>query len=350
MLKDKILVLGIETSCDETSVSVVKLENGSIEILSNVILSQDIHKIFGGVYPEQAFRKHQENMIIILKEALKSIDIREIDLIGVTAYPGLVGALALGVATAKTIGAILNKPVIPVNHLWGHLLVNFTNLPLEYNLQNIVGLVISGGHTNTYIIKNLIPLKIEKISSTLDDAVGESFDKIARILNLGFPGGPIIDKLASNYKSKTSRNIKPLFPVPNPENYNFSYSGLKTAVSRYIKNNPNFNLEEVCYHFQYSAIKHIINKIEKIIQDFEANFLLVGGGVAANSFLREELENLQNKYKIEILIPKPILCTDNAAMIAIAAIFLYLTYKNILQTFDIYPTEEEGNQIWYSTK
>lgn len=346
-------VLGIETSCDETSASIIEFKNNEIQILSNVILSQDIHKIFGGVYPEQAFRKHQENIIEILKQASKDVGIEEIDLIGVTAYPGLVGALASGVAVAKTIAKILSKPVIPVNHLWGHLLVNFKSIkPINRVNTNkkYLGLVISGGHTNTYILENLIPLKIRKLSSTLDDAVGEAFDKAARILNLGFPGGPIIDKLAQNYQQriKNSKEIKPIFPVPNPRDYNFSYSGLKTALIRYVKKNPSFDLEEVCFHFQYAAIKHIVNKMELILKENRFDGILVGGGVASNSFLRTELAEIQDKYGIEILIPEPVLCTDNAAMIAITSIFIYLSYPNIPEDFDIHPNEEEGLLNWYT--
>ncbi|MFN4220597.1 MAG: tRNA (adenosine(37)-N6)-threonylcarbamoyltransferase complex transferase subunit TsaD, partial [bacterium] len=255
------------------------------------------------------------------------------------------GALASGVAVAKTIAKILNKPVIPVNHLWGHLLVNFKSIEQNYANKKYLGLVISGGHTNTYILESLIPLKIRKLSSTLDDAVGEAFDKAARVLNLGFPGGPIIDKLAQNYQQKNPEKIKeirPIFPVPNPSDYNFSYSGLKTALIRYIKKNPDFDVEEICFHFQYSAIKHIINKLELILREIKVDWILVGGGVAANSFLRNELAKIQDKYGVEILIPEPVLCTDNAAMIAIASIFIHLSYPNIPEDFDIYPNEEEG--------
>ncbi|MCS7244099.1 MAG: tRNA (adenosine(37)-N6)-threonylcarbamoyltransferase complex transferase subunit TsaD [Candidatus Calescibacterium sp.] len=351
------VVLGIETTCDETSAALIKFENNKIEILSNIVLSQDIHNIFGGVLPEQAFRKHQENIIYVLREALKPLmNFKEIDLIGVSAYPGLLGALATGVATAKTIGKIINKPVIPVNHLWAHMLVNFYNhQPIEESNINkkYLGIVISGGHTSSYVIESIIPLKINNISKTLDDAVGESFDKVARMLNLGFPGGPIIDKLAQNYKKRIStEKFKPLFPVPNPQNYDFSYSGLKTAVRRFIKNNPNFDVEEICYHFQLSAIKHIIQKLEKMIVDFNTSNILIGGGVAANSFLREELQKLENKYNLEILIPQIKLCTDNAVMIAISTIFIYLSKKHlsIPENFDIYASEEEGNKILWNTK
>lgn len=339
------IVLGIETSCDETSASIVKFENNKFDILSNIILSQEVHKLFGGVYPEQAFRKHQENIIEILKEALKVIDnVKKIDLVAVTSFPGLVGALASGVAVAKTIAKIIDKPVIPVNHLWGHILVNFKNIPEN---RKYLGVVISGGHTNVYLVEKLIPLQIKKIASTLDDAVGEAFDKAARVLNLGFPGGPIIDKLAQNYKQRiNSKEIKPIFPIPNPSNYDFSYSGLKTALIRYLKKNPNFDIEEICFYFQYSAIKHIVDKIEKVLKNFKVEGILVGGGVAANSFLREELNFIKEKYNLEILIPEPVLCTDNAAMIAVAGTFIYLSNYKIKENFDVYPCEEEGLKIY----
>jgi len=344
------IVLGIETTCDETSISLVKFENQKFEIISNVVLSQDIHSIFGGVFPEKAFRKHQENMVPVLKKALV-IDIQEIDIIGVSAYPGLLGALAAGVATAKTIASLLDKPVIPVNHLWAHFLVNFIDKEITEVLnKKYLGIVISGGHTSSYLIESLIPLKITSISRTLDDAVGESFDKVARMLNLGFPGGPIIDKMAQEYKKETNLNdFKPIFPIPNPSDYSFSYSGLKTAVKRYIEQNKeleNSKIKEICYHFQYSAIKHLVQKIEKIIIDFGIGNVLIGGGVAANSFLRDELNDLKQKYNLEILIPPVNLCTDNAVMVAIAAVFLYLSYPNIPNDFDIFPNEDEGNRLW----
>lgn len=340
------LVLGIETTCDETSVSIVNYDNGKFEILSNVILSQEIHNIFGGVFPEQAFRKHQENIIPILSQALEVIDnIREIDLIGVSAYPGLLGALAIGVAAAKTISQIINKPILPVNHLWAHLLVNFKQLPI--NNEKYLGIVISGGHTNAFVIENLVPLRIISISSSLDDSIGESFDKVARMLKLPFPGGPVIDKLAQAYKNKmNNKKFELLFPIPNPENYSFSYSGLKTAVKNYLDKNPNFCLEQVCFSFQYSAVKHVINKLEKMVLDFGIKKVLVGGGVAANSFLREELNLLRSRLGIEVFIPEPTLCTDNAAMVAIAAVFIHLSRFQISDEFDIYPSQMEGDHIW----
>jgi len=331
------LVLGIETTCDETSVSLVRFlfeREVKFEIISNVVLSQNIHSIFGGVLPEQAFRKHQENLIKVLKLALRE-DIRKVNLVGVSSYPGLLGALAVGVACAKTIAACLNVPVIPVNHLLAHILVNFYKIPLVN--KKYLGVVLSGGHTNAYLIESLVPLKFSLIAKKLDDAIGEAFDKVARMMNLGFPGGPIIDKLAQEYK-QNKKNEKLLFPIPDPEGYNFSYSGLKTAVYRYIKNNPNYDPKEIAFNFQYSAIKQIINKIERMINDFSVDEVLIGGGVASNSFLREEIGSLKEKYGIKVHIPEPKLCTDNAAMVAIAASIL--DFKSInWQDFDIYPSE-----------
>jgi len=336
------LILGIETTCDETSASLVKLKDKtedkpSFEIISNVVLSQDIHNLFGGVLPEQAFRKHQENLIKVLKLAIKD-DIKKVNLVGVSSHPGLLGALAIGVASSKTISSCLNIPIVSVNHLIAHILVNFYKTPL--NNKKYLGIVLSGGHTNIYLIESLFPLKIQLISKKLDDAIGESFDKVARMMNLGFPGGPIIDKLAQEYKQE--KQIKPLFPISDIEN-NFTYSGLKTAVYRYIKSNPNYDPKEVAFHFQYSAVKQVINKIEKMINKYEVDEILVGGGVAANSFLRKELENLQNKHNIKINIPEIKLCTDNAAMVAITSGIIFLNYKsNYLSldpSFDITPSE-----------
>ncbi|MEN3015501.1 MAG: tRNA (adenosine(37)-N6)-threonylcarbamoyltransferase complex transferase subunit TsaD [bacterium] len=338
------IVLGIETTCDETSVSLVRYSNRRFEILSNVVLSQDIHQLFGGVYPEQAFRKHQENLVPILSKALEVIDdFEKIDLVGVSAYPGLVGALACGVAVAKVISGLIDKPVMPVNHLWAHILVNFTKIPED--CSRYLGLVISGGHTNAFLIDSLLPLKIRSISGTLDDAVGEAFDKVARMLGLGFPGGPIIDKLANSYE-KRMKNFSPLFPVPDPSGYSFSYSGLKTAVMRYLKDKKDFDVEEICFYFRYSAIKHIINKLQMMVREFGVSEILIGGGVAANSFLRQELDKLSKDLGLRIRVPPVSLCTDNAAMVAIASTFLFLSNCNIDQSFDVYPSQEEGNRIW----
>ncbi len=358
-------ILGIETTCDETSISIVKVcNNFKFNIISNIVLSQDIHRIFGGIYPEQAFRKHQENIIKILAKAIENFDINKIELIGVSAFPGLVGALASGVSMAKTLGIILDKPVIPVNHLWGHLFANFEKIELNTmdfkDLLPALGLVVSGGHTNLYFIKNFLPIEIELIMKTLDDAVGEAYDKVARLLNLGFPGGPLIDKLAQSYTPIF--NEKPVFPIPKSKN--FSYSGLKTAVLRYIKNinfnNLNFNekdieIKKICYYFQYSAIEHIIKKIEIILKDYKNKSIViksifVGGGVAANSFLRKRLAELAIKFNLKLYVPSVILCTDNAAMIAIATFFIYKSFfektNNDIIDFDVYPSEEEGIKLF----
>lgn len=367
-------ILAIETTCDETSISVVKanynLENEDLkfDIIVNVILSQDIHNIFGGIYPEQAFRKHQENIIKILAKVNQEFDITKVDLIGVSAFPGLVGALASGVALAKTLSVILSKTVIPVNHLWGHLFANFEKIEtknineLNKNLLPALGLIVSGGHTNLYFIESFLPIKISLITKTLDDAVGEAYDKVARLLNLGFPGGPIIDKLAKDYVPDF--NEKPIFPIPKANN--FSYSGLKTAVYRYLKN-INFEhldpqkkqdlIRKVAYYFQYSAIEHIIKKLELTLLDYknkniELKSIFVGGGVAANSYLRKRLADICNKNKLNLYIPSIILCTDNAAMIAIATFFIYKSFfenktlKDYIIDFDVYPSEEEGLKLF----
>jgi len=367
-------ILGVETTCDETSISVIKvnynLKNSDLkfDIIVNVILSQDIHNIFGGIYPEQAFRKHQENIIKILAKVSHEFDINKIDLIGVSAFPGLVGALASGVALAKTLSVILSKSVIPVNHLWGHLFANFEKIETKniYELNNdllpALGLVVSGGHTNLYFIESFLPIRISLISRTLDDAVGEAYDKVARLLGLGFPGGPIIDKLAMDYVPKPKE--KPIFPIPKPNN--FTYSGLKTAVYRYLKN-INFEqldpkkkqdlIKKVAYYFQYSAIEHIIKKIELTLLDYktrdiELKSIFVGGGVAANSYLRKRLADISYKNKLNLYIPSIVLCTDNAAMIAIATFFIYKSFfenkilNDYIIDFDVYPLEEEGLKLF----
>lgn len=357
-------ILGIETTCDETSVSIVKVYNNlKFEIVSNVILSQDIHNIFGGIYPEQAFRKHQENIMKIFSKAIQGFDVTKIDLIGVSAFPGLVGALAIGVSMAKTIGIVLSRLVIPVNHLWGHLFANFEKIELkeELNLLPALGLVVSGGHTNLYFIESFLPIKTKLISRTLDDAVGETYDKVARLLNLGFPGGPIIDKLANSYIPNSKE--KPIFPIPKSKD--FSYSGLKTAVSRYLKNinfekldndKKEIEIKKIAYYFQYSAIEHILKKIELTLLEYrKLRSIFIGGGVAANSYLRKKLTEIANKYKLNLFMPSIILCTDNAAMIAISTFFIYKSFfennkKEDIIDFDVYPSEEDGLKIFYGNK
>ena len=326
--KKDILVLGIESSCDETSIALV--ENGR-KILSNIVASQiDIHKRFGGVVPEVASRNHINSinncLNLCLKEANKTLD--DIDVIAVTYGAGLIGALIVGVNFAKALAYSLNKPLIKVDHIKGHIAANY--LCFEDLKPPFLCLLVSGAHTE--IIKVEDYNKFELIGHSLDDACGECFDKVARVLNLEYPGGPKIEKLAKQGKKtiafmKDNREIKHTF--------NFSYSGLKTAVINYIhkkqQNNEEIVVEDVCASFQEEAINELIDKTIKasLMLGEEYNKIVIAGGVSANSYLRETLTEKAKKENIEVFFPKISLCTDNAAMIASAGYYNFVYYENI---------------------
>ena len=308
-----IFILGIETSCDETSVAVVK--NGR-EVVSNIISSQiDIHKRFGGVVPEIASRNHTMAIVNVLDEALKSANITldDIDAIAVTYGAGLVGALLVGVSTAKALSYMLKKPLIKVNHIRAHIAANY----LENSLlvPPFLCAVVSGGHTELVNIKDYVSYEI--LGSTQDDAAGEAFDKVARLLGLEYPGGPQIDRLA-----KTGNNNIEFFKHAKTisDGYSFSYSGLKTAAVNYIHNEKAkgniINVPDVCASFTYYAIEPIVEKAFTATLNLGYENIALAGGVAANSYLRSRFEEMGKKYNINVHIPKLILCTDNAAMVA----------------------------------
>jgi N6-L-threonylcarbamoyladenine synthase len=305
-------ILGIDTSCDETAVSVVK--DGK-EILSNIIASQIIHSQYGGVIPEAAARAHIQTILPITDIALKTADItlKDLDLIGVTNGPGLIGSLLCGLSFAKALAFSLNIPFRCVNHLIGHvysLVLDFKNLPLP-----MIVLLISGGHTELYLLKE--NLEITLLGSTLDDACGEAFDKVAKMLGYPYPGGPYIERLAK----KGKRNIN--FPIPLLKNYNFSFSGLKTAVLYYLKTNPNYNEYDVAASFQETVFDYLIAAINKASKEFLIKNIGIVGGVAVNERLKERLHILANDKNYQIFIPKKELCLDNGAMIACAAYYQY---------------------------
>lgn len=312
MEKD-IITLGIESSCDETSAAVVK--NGR-EVLSNVINSQiKIHEKFGGVVPEIASRNHINNISGVVEEALKQADLtyNDIDLIACTYGPGLVGALLVGVSYAKGLSYALNKPLIGTNHIEGHIAANYiTHKDLK---PPFLCLIISGGHTHLVHIKDYTEFEI--IGKTRDDAIGEAFDKVARVIGLGYPGGPKVDKMAKDGEA----NIE--LPKTHLDNLDFSFSGIKTAVINLHHKNPDINKSNLCASFEKTVTEILIENTIKAAKQLNIKSIALAGGVSANSYIRQEFIDLEKKgYKI--YYPESILCTDNAAMIASAGYYRYI--------------------------
>lgn len=310
-------ILAIETSCDETSASIIK--DGHTE-LSTVILSQmDTHANYGGVVPEIASRMHVENITLVIDEALKkaNMTIDDITAIAVTYGPGLIGSLLIGLMAAKTLAFVYNKPLIPVHHIAGHIYANNLVKPLSFPL---ITLVVSGGHTELIYMKE--DYSFEKLGGTLDDAVGEAYDKIARVINVPYPGGPLVDKLAHNGKDTYS------LPLPLDDNsYNFSFSGLKSAVINLVHNEKQRGNEiipaNIAASFQNKVVEILTKKTMKALQNYDVNNLIVAGGVAANRGLRERLTELCDQNNVNLIIPDLNYCTDNAAMIGAAGYYAY---------------------------
>jgi len=305
-------VLGIETSCDETSVAVV--ENGK-KIISLVTFSQvDIHKSFGGVVPEIASRNHLAKISDVLEEALKNLNLKDIDLISATNGPGLAGSLLVGTNIAKGLSITLRKPYTGVNHIFAHLYTPHieNDIPFPY-----IGLVASGGHTILFLVTSFYNIKF--LGSTIDDALGEAFDKIAKFLNLGYPGGPIIDNLAKNGSPDILKEFKDItLPLSNErDKYNFSYSGLKTAFIYRIKKMQITQeiLPHIAFAFQKIAIEHLLDKTLNAINDTNIKRLVISGGVSANSYLRKRLLDLKDQG-IDVYQSSLELCSDNGAMVA----------------------------------
>lgn len=316
-MKD-LYILGIESSCDETSVAIVK--NGREEIATVISSQIDIHKDYGGVVPEIASRHHVKNITIVLEECLQKANMTmdEIDGIAITYGPGLIGSLLIGLEAAKTLAFIYKKPLIPVHHIAGHIYANSLVTELKFPL---LALVVSGGHTE--IIEMKEHYSFEKLGGTLDDAIGECYDKVARVINLEYPGGPKIDKLASIGK-KTYK-----LPIPlKDDSYNFSFSGLKSAVINLAHNEEQrereLNQADLAASFQGVAIEAITTKIKKAIIDKNIKSVIVAGGVAANNRLRTEMKKIADELNVNLSIPPLIYCTDNAAMIAAAGYYAYL--------------------------
>ncbi len=319
--KNDIYILGIETSCDDTCASVVR--NG-LAVLSNIVSSQDeIHRKYGGIVPEIASRRHIEVIDIVIREALEKsgIGLDNIDAVSVTNRPGLIGSLLVGVGVAKAISYSKKTPLVAVNHLEAHIYSNVLEKP-EIGGE-FIALIVSGGHTSLYLIDK--DWGIKEIGHTLDDAAGEAFDKIARYLGLGYPGGPVIDKL-----SKKGDPDYIDFPKPMIESgdYNFSFSGLKTSLIYRTKKDKKLmakdNLANLAASFQKSIVEVLTEKTIRACKKFNIKNILVSGGVAANSKLREEFIRKCRENNIEIFIPPAYLCVDNAAMVACLGYYKYL--------------------------
>ena len=312
-MKD-IYTLGIESSCDETSVAIVK--NGR-EILSNVIDTQiPIHEKYGGVVPEIASRNHIEAISRVTKKALKdaNITLEEIDAITPTYGPGLVGALLVGLSYAKALSFAINKPLVGVNHIQGHIASNYITYPeLE---PPFLCMMMSGGNTQIIHVKDYT--EFEVLGKTRDDAIGEAFDKVARVVGLGYPGGPKVDKLAE--EGKPTINL----PKTHFENMDFSFSGIKTAVINVNHQNPEINKADLCASFEKTVVEILIETVQKAIQSTGVHTIALAGGVSANKFIRTAFQSLES---IKVYMPDLKLCTDNAAMIASAGYYNYIQGK-----------------------
>ncbi len=309
------LVLGIETSCDETAAAVV--ENGN-KTLSNVVASQnEVHAPYGGIVPELASRRHVENIPIVIREALKTakVELEQIDLFAVTRGPGLLGALLVGLSTAKALAWSTGKPLVPVHHLHGHAAT--AGLERDTVYPHLC-LLVSGGHTSLYKVSS--PVDMEELASTRDDAAGEAFDKAARMLGLGYPGGPALEKAAR----KGDENKIP-FTLPNVRGrpLDFSFSGLKTAVRTVLRKKPAPNPEDVAASFQKTVIEILQLKTAAAAEKYGLKEIVVAGGVARNEYIRNGMRKMAATAGYNLFFPKPDYCTDNAAMIAAAGFYLY---------------------------
>jgi len=348
------LILAIETSCDETAICLADFYKDKIKIYHNLISSQvKLHAKFGGVVPNLASREHLKNIFPLLKIVLKNKNIiKKIDTIAVTSGPGLMPSLLIGVNIAKTLSMIWNKPIIPVNHLEGHIVSTWL-IPIGENLYSIkkiiypaLNLIVSGGHTQLVLMKKANNFKI--LGMTLDDAVGEAFDKVAKILNLGYPGGPAIAAAAaqiSNFKFQIPNKLPR--PMIDSKNFDFSFSGLKTAVlytvQKLLKNNKLSDIQaSIANEFQNAAIDVLIKKTIDAAQKYKVKTITLSGGVAANKVLREKLEIESKKNSTFFIMPEIKLCGDNALMIATAA-YSKLNKKNVFRKWNDFSAKPNLN-------
>ncbi|MDG1342129.1 MAG: tRNA (adenosine(37)-N6)-threonylcarbamoyltransferase complex transferase subunit TsaD [Flavobacteriaceae bacterium] len=320
MLHKTPIILAIESSCDDTAAAVIK----GRKILSNCIANQEIHIAYGGVVPELASRAHQSKIVPVVQQALRkaNIDKKDLTAIAYTQGPGLLGSLLVGSAFAKSIALALDIPLIPINHMQGHLLVHFID---DERIQTpafpCLGVTVSGGHTQLVLMHD--QFKMEILGTTLDDAIGEAFDKCGKRMGLPYPSGPQIDKLA-----KEGNPHRFTFPIPNLPGYDVSYSGVKTAVINFLSNqeqkDPDFiklNRNDLCASIQYTLVQIIITKIVKVVKEKKLSHIIIGGGVAANSEIRTQLQNIALKEGWIVSLPPFEYTTDNAAMIGIAAYY-----------------------------
>ena len=315
-------ILAIESSCDDTAAAILRND----EVLSNIIATQDVHKQYGGVVPELASRAHQLNIIPVVDQALKEAGVskNELSAIAFTRGPGLLGSLLVGTSFAKSMSMGLDIPLIDVNHMQAHLLAHFIKDEYPTPTFPFLGVTVSGGHTQLVLVKDYF--EFELIGTTLDDAIGEAFDKCGKILGLGYPAGPIIDKL-----SKTGNSKAFSFPVPKVPGLNLSYSGFKTNVINFIHKNMQkdagfikANLNDLCASIQYTLIEIIFQKIEKAVDQYQVSKVVLGGGVSANSGLRSKLETTAIQKRWEVYLPPFAYTTDNAAMIGIVGYLKHL--------------------------
>ncbi len=326
-----IIILAIESSCDETSASVI----ADGKVLNNIVATQSVHEKYGGVVPELASRAHQENLIPVIQEAILTSGISkdQLSAIAFTRGPGLMGSLLVGVSFAKAFAFARNIPLIEVNHMNAHILAHFIEDPKPS--FPFICLTVSGGHTQLVLVRD--HLDMEVIGETQDDAVGEAFDKTAKLLGLPYPGGPLIDKYAKKGNPKAFQ-----FPITRMPDLNYSFSGIKTAVLYFLrdqlKENPNFieeNLADLCASIQYALVEMLLIKLKAAVKENGVKEVAIAGGVSANSGLRETLTQLAAQRGWNLYIPKFEYCTDNAAMIAMAAHYKYL--KGEFSSMDVTP-------------
>ncbi len=327
MSEKDIYILGIESSCDDTSAAVLKND----KVLSNIIANQDIHKKYGGVVPELASRAHLSNIIPTVELAIKEakISLNQLSAISFTKGPGLMGSLIVGTEFSKALSLSLKIPVIEVNHMQAHILVHFINNGKDMPSFPFLGVTISGGHTQFILVKDYFEMKI--LGETLDDAIGEAFDKCGKKLGLGYPAGPLIDKISA----KGDEN-KFKFPLPKVNGGDISYSGTKTSFINFLNKNQtkniefiNQNINDICASIQKNLIDNLMNKVHLLSVENNLKTIVFGGGVSANSYLKKRLEKYSNENDLKIFIPEPQFSTDNAAMIGIVG---YLKYKDSLES------------------
>ena len=321
-MKD-VYILAVETSCDETSIAIVK--NGKEVVGLEVYTQMDTHALFCGVVPEIASRMHTEAITLVLDSLLKktNFDLNNIDAVAVTYAPGLLGSLLVGLEFAKTLAFVYNKPLIKVNHMVGHIYANNIEDNLEFPL---LAMVVSGGHTE--LVEMTGDYEFKLLGATLDDALGEAYDKVAKIIGVPYPGGPNVEKLA-----KDGNVCYDLAKPVNDNTLNFSYSGLKSNVINLVHNyeqrGEKININDLAASFQYIAVDEICRKVEIALKAKQYKMIILAGGVSANKYLRKEIDKLASKYNVIFTVPSMLYCTDNAAMIGAAAYPLFINNKNI---------------------